>query len=257
MLTRAKQTAKKLLRMRRHSEDRLIKDAQKYWNNSSDDNLATNSHWRGNGPFQDDGLWLGLGRQHRELIDKALSWVGQSLREQTAIEWGCGGGMNAFALAPEVQHYYGVDISPESLQECRRQIDSAGLKNLSEVLVEAAEPESVRGKITEPCSVFLCTYVFELLPTPEYGLRILALANELLTRGGIALIQIRYHNGIAEQQSRRHNYQENSAQMTTYRIDEFWLACSAAGFEPLFVTLVPELPELREHRYAYFALQKT
>jgi hypothetical protein len=39
-------------------------------------------------------------------------------------------------------------------------------------------------------------------------------------------------------------------------VDEFWKACESIGFEPMFVTLVPEQPELDEKRYAYFALKK-
>ena len=80
------------------------------------------------------------------------------------------------------------------------------------------------------------------------------IAHKLLERDGLALIQIRYRSWRRGPKSV--DYVRNLAQMSSYLIDEFWIECEKAGFEPLFVYLLPTQPELSEHRYAYYALKK-
>jgi hypothetical protein len=104
--------------------------------------------------------------------------------------------------------------------------------------------------------MFFSSYVFELLPSSAYGLRVLRIAHELLRPGGIALVQIRYRTGPYLPVDARLDYADTWVHSTTYTIDGFWKAMEEIGFEPLYVTLVPEQPELNESRYAYFALKR-
>jgi SAM-dependent methyltransferase len=124
------------------------------------------------------------------------------------------------------------------------------------VLIAADEPESVFEQIDSPCDLFFSSYVFELLPSTGYALRILRVAHELLRPGGVALIQVRYHSGLGAVSGERLDYARNWLSNTSFSIEGFWTASQDVGFEPLYVTLVPRQPELDESRYAYFALKK-
>ena len=68
----------------------------------------------------------------------------------------------------------------------------AGLTNFARVLIEASDPDAALTRVAGPCDLFLCTYVFELLPSPEYGLRLLRIAHQLLAPGGIAIVQVKH-----------------------------------------------------------------
>jgi hypothetical protein len=115
------------------------------------------------------------------------------------------------------------------------------------------EPETAVPDIGS-CDVFLCVYVFELIPTPEYGVRLLTVARDLLAPGGIALIQIKYDDGRWLSRPRRRGYVGELAGMTTYQIPMFWQLAEQSGLTPVSVELVPR-NELDE-RYAYFFLTK-
>lgn len=238
------------------SDAELERESQTFWNDPGNRDLATISHWRGHGPFADDELWLRLGRRHRDLAEKALEWAGIPRPVERIVEWGPGGGMNAVALGGTAREYVGVDISPGSLEECARQVERAGGATFVPVRIDAAEPEAALRQISGGCSLFLSTYVFELLPTARYGFRIMRIAHDLLRSGGAALVQVRYEVGMAATAVSRRSYESTWQRRAVYSVPRFWTGCRDLGFEPMFVTLVPEEPELDETRYAYFALRK-
>lgn len=237
-------------------EAKLIGDSQTYWNDSADRSLKQNSHWRGVGIFADDSRWLALGREHLQLYEEFARALDLKCWPRRIVEWGCGGGMNAVHLAGPADEFYGVDISSSSLEECGKQMRAAGLPNFSPVLIDAAEPEAALHKVKNPCDLFISTYVFELLPTPEYGIRVLRIAHELLAPGGIAIIQIKYSEGNAKTQSRAWAYAKNLAWNATYRIEEFWRAAQECNLTPKLVKLLPRQPLVNDRNYAYFLLQK-
>ena len=68
----------------------------------------------------------------------------------------------------------------------------AGLNNFRPILVGAKNPEVALAEMPGPCDLFLSTYVFELIPYPEYGVRLLKIARNMLAPAGIAVIQIKY-----------------------------------------------------------------
>jgi SAM-dependent methyltransferase len=240
----------------RAAEVERLQDSHRFWNDPSNPDLKKLMHWRGEGPFGDDDLWLSLGRWHYGLFEKAASWAGVTTPLEGVVDWGCGGGMNAVQLAPAAEVYYGVDINQESLRECARQVEAEDAGHFVPVLIEASEPEAAVGQIPIPCDLFFSSYAFEGLPSPAYGLRVMRIAFDLLRPGGIALVQVRYHSGPALLSMGRRKYKPTWPRNTSYAIDGFWEFCEEIGFDPMFVTLVPEQPELNETRYAYFAMVK-
>jgi Methyltransferase domain len=238
------------------TETKLIGDSQAYWNDQADSSLRQNSHWRGVGIFADDTRWLALGREHLKFYEEFARVVDLKYPLKRIVEWGCGGGMNAVHFGSLADEFCGVDISPSSLAECGKQMNTVGLHNFTPILVDAAAPESALSCLGGPCDVFISTYVFELLPTPGYGIRILRIANEMLAAGGIAMIQIKYSEGDATTRSRAWAYAKNLAWNATYRIEDFWQAAQQCGLTPRMVTLQPRQPLVNDRNYAYFLLQK-
>jgi SAM-dependent methyltransferase len=238
------------------TDGRRERDSQRFWNDPAKADLKTIMHWRGEGPFEDEAVWLGLGRGHREMLERAAAWAELALPAEGIVEWGCGGGMNAVAFAPLASPYYGVDVNEESLRECVRQVETEAPGLCVPVLIESESPEEAIARIDGPCDLFFSSYVFEIFPTPDYGLRVMRIAYGLLRPGGVALVQVRYHSGIRPVGSARRAYARNWLSHTSYTIDGFWQSCAEIGFEPMYVTLVPVQPELNESRYAYFALKR-
>jgi SAM-dependent methyltransferase len=237
-------------------ETRLIGDSQNYWNKPEDQSLKQNSHWRGVGIFADDENWLTLGRDHLRLYQQLARAVDPPRPVKRIVEWGCGGGMNAVHFGQIAEEFFGIEISSASLNECARQMKSAGLQNFVPILIDAANPETALSQIRGTCDLLISTYVFELLPTPEYGLRVLRIAFELLSPGGLAMIQIKYSEGDWKTKPQRWAYARNLAWNATYRIEEFWQAAENCGFKPRIVTLLPKQPRVNDRNYAYFLLQR-
>lgn len=238
------------------SEAALVCDAQRYWNQTRHARYHSNSHWQSGELFAGGDAWSELGAQHLAIYDAFARALALSLPPARIVEWGCGGGANAVHFAPRAETFVGVDVSQASLDECGRQIAAAQAGTFQPVLIQTDRPEGALRQIDGGCDLFLCTYVFEALPTPEYGLRLLTIARDLLTDEGVAMIQIKYRTAAWGTASRRWNYARNLASNTTYAIDEFWLAAEDRGLKPRMMTLMPWQPLVNDGRYAYVALQK-
>ena len=240
----------------RESDQKLIGDSQDFWNDASDRSLKQNSHWRGVGIFADDSRWLALGQGHLEMYEAFARALSLKHPPSRIVEWGCGGGMNAVHFGPLAEEFFGIDISSASLEECGRQMNAAGLGNFKPVLIDAANPEAALEKVGVQCDLLLSTYVFELLPTPDYGLRVLKIAHSLLAPEGLMMVQVKYNEGDWKTRSKGWAYAKNLAWNATYRIEEFWQAAERCGFTPKMITLMPKQPLVNDGNYAYFALQK-
>jgi cyclopropane fatty-acyl-phospholipid synthase-like methyltransferase len=237
----------------RETEDKLRKDAQQYWNAPGTELLNQYYHWRGAGIFADDDRWLALGRKNLELYQQFCRMMGVTTSPRRIVEWGCGGGANAVHFAPLAETYVGIDIARPSLEECARQLDAAGLRNFKPVLVDVRAPETVLTQITQKCDLFLSTYVFEVFPTPEYGLQVLRIARKLLNEGGMAIIQIRFIRDSWSSRPKRFAYKRHFGS-NTYRVETFWDEAEKCGFSPQAVRLVPHEKLNDNTNYAYFLL---
>ncbi len=243
----------------REDEAELAEAANRFWNDHDSADAAPRaeqSHWRGAGCFADDGLWLRLGREHLELLQAALHRHGLPLQAERVVEWGCGGGMNAVHFARGAQAFYGIDIARASLDECGRQLARAGLAGYVPVLVDARHPHDAVQAVGEACDLFVCTYVFELLPSEAHALALLDIAHAMLRPGGVAMLQVRIRAGGLGGKSRPWDYAANMAHNVTFNRAEFSAACVARAFRILEVLDKPAVPELHEKDYAYFVLQR-
>ena len=236
------------------SEARISTDSQDYWRSPNPDWWASDSHWRDAPAFDGNDLWSEVGRRHSEMIEMVAGVAPSGSGWGRVVEWGSGGGANAVQIAPRCAEFIGVDVAQDSLDECRRQVEAVCQTPFRPVLIDVAAPEAALSAIDGPCDVFVSFYVFELLPTPEYGQRILRIAAQLLAPDGHALVQIKYDNGTWRTRARRRNYRFGVGDMTTYPIAQFWEMAADCGLEPQSVWLRPR-DELDE-RYAYFHLRK-
>lgn len=236
----------------RQPESRISRDAQAYWSAVETDRWMNDSHWAAAPVFAGNDLWSQIGREHLDMAERGTRMVGFARPWQRVLEWGCGGGANAVHFAPRAAEFVGVDVAEESLRESERQVKAVCDTPFRPVLTTVAEPERVLGEVDGPCDLFLSFYVFELIPTPEYGARLLRIARELLVPGGIALIQVKYDDGRWSSRPRGRGYRRGLADMTTYPIAAFWELAVACGLQPETVQLVPR-NEL-DRRYAYYLL---
>ncbi len=240
------------------SESRMSADAQQHWRASDGTRRhrwEAESHWRSAEGFTDTDLWNRMGEQHLAMFERGARAVNFSRPWTRVIDWGCGGGANAVHFAPRADEFVGVDVSEASARECGRQVAAVCDTGYRPLVIDVERPEKVVDDLgAGTCDVFLCFYVLELVPTPEYGARLLHVAHELLAPGGLALVQARYSDGRWRTRPRRRSYRSGPAEMTTYSIHGFWQLAQRCGLTPELVELVPE-NELDE-RYAYFLLSR-
>lgn len=239
----------------------LARASSVYWNKGDQFgvDLKDYSHWEGYGPFQDGKRWDLLGRLHFEMFERLADFANVQRPIQDLIEWGCGGGMNAVHFVNEAKCFYGVEISQANLDECARQMRKRDFKDFIPVLIDAEKPEQALERIKAPCQLFLCTYVFQSLPSVDYANRVTELAYEMLAPGGLAMIQIRFGDGPGTGRSRKANYRRYAVAFTAYPIHEYWQVAERIGFKPLYVSLLPPGEAKYPHTsssFAYFFLQK-
>ena len=229
----------------------LAAAAGRYWSGSAERPWTRDmSHWRGQGRWSDDALWSSIGHEHVEMFDAFRRQVGHVRPVRRMLEWGPGGGANALAFAPRVEALYGVDVSAPNLRECGRQLADAGYAGWHPVHIDAGRPADVLDAVADPIDLVLCTAVFQHFPGQAYGLEVLRVMRELLTPGGLAIVQTRYDDGSAELRPKDRDYARNVVTFTSYTVEAFWDGCHAAGLRPASVVLQPE------RRYAYYWLTK-
>lgn len=232
------------------SPRRLDEQAAAYWADSSAPRWAADSHWQ-------SGLqekWLAVGPRQLAITRTLLASIGRDVTAGRIVDWGCGGGANAVVLAPLCEELAAVDISSQSLEECRRQVLERTGRTVRTVLVGSAHPDRAIDVLGErSVDLIVAYYVFELLPSREHVVDVLATMQRLLVDGGAAVIQFKYDDGTQAGAMRRRNYRRRIAQ-TTFAVDDFWNLCEQQGLEPRVLTLVPR-DELDEH-YAYILLTR-
>jgi SAM-dependent methyltransferase len=235
------------------SDSKISADAQAYWAQPGSSAWLSDSHWRNGPAFAENSIWPEIGRRHLNMFERGARAVEFNRPWTRILEWGCGGGANAIHFAPRAQEFIGVDISAETLIECGREVSSVSNADWRPVQIEVGTPEQAVREFGG-CDIWLSFYLFELIPSPDYGERLLRIAYQMLTPGGLAFIQIKYGDGRWSTRSRRRSYRSGLASMTTYRIDEFWTLAERCGFKPETIELVP-INEL-DQRYAYFLLTR-
>ena len=233
----------------------MERDAQRFWESKSR-YLPEFAHWRSAGRFGNDARWLAWGESHLAIYREFCSMLQRPPHVERMLEWGSGGGAIALQFAPLCREYVGVEITKSNLDECSGMLANAGIHNFHPVLIRTEDPEAVYAAIPNGCDVFLSIGVFQTLPTPEYGLRILRIAHSILAPGGIAIVQTKYVTGSWVSKPKRFGYSRNFPILTAYGIDEFWQEAQGIGFHPHCIKLIPRHPATGDGDYAYFLLEK-
>ncbi len=212
--------------------------AKRVWDDLQDEERrAELSHWRGKGKFKDDATWLGIGKRSRKNLDFLLLADRRTWSEDfVVLEWGSGGGANAYELTKCSSLYYGVDISQKNLNEAQRVCSEAGCFNFSPVFIDSS-PDDIFSQIDRPVDLFLSTAVFQHFPSKEYGIHVLKNLAKASAPDAVGLVQIRYDDGSDRfsGNSSVEQYEKNFIIATTYKIETFWRICVAAGFNVLCV----------------------
>lgn len=208
------------------------------WNDKNDEAYRQDvSHYRGVGRWADDNLWQGIGQSSLAKIRflwRLLDRSPKSLADLVALEWGPGGGANAFGLQPIARKYYGIDISEKNLMECQRLMTAEGRPDYVAPVLLADSPATIKGRV-EDVDIFLSTAVFQHFPSKDYGVEVLQAIRSVCKPGACGFIQIRFDNGSGRFKSIEDisDYERGHITATSYRLDEFWDAVANAGFKPL------------------------
>lgn len=151
---------------------------------------------------------------------------------------GPGGGSNAYAFRKLVQHYYGVDISRENLDETGRVTSEDGTQSFVPVLLNDDTIDDVVKAVRQPIDVFLSTAVFQHFPSKGYGVEVLKCVHQVMKPGGIGLVQIRFDNGNPKYKpiETLEDYQEEHITATSYALDEFFGILQDVGFDEIMIT---------------------
>jgi SAM-dependent methyltransferase len=239
------------------SPQTLEQQAQDFWSRPLN---AKNNFWwhaRGSTPFADaDDKWLRIGTRHTDLWEQFARAMSRPAQVDRALDYGCGCGANAIAYGKYAKTLWGVDINADALAEAKKQVDAAGTGcDFKTLQIQVQNPEAIVEQTGGNLDLFLCLYVMQSLPSPEYGLRVVKLAHDMLRPGGLAIFQIQYITDFRTL-PRAWAYSRAAASMTSYRLDDFWQQCEQIGFIPHYTHLLPAPPEVPNVRYAYFMLEK-
>lgn len=135
----------------------------------------------------------------RENIDYILNVIRTQLdpsyRPARALDFGCGVGRLVTALAAEVPSVVGVDVSPDMLQEAKRNCAARGLQNVELVLGDE-ELSRVEGQF----DLITSYIVFQHIPV-ERGEMLFKNLIGHLQEGGVAAIHFTYYTPAADAQA--------------------------------------------------------
>ncbi len=217
------------------------REAGAYWRMSAgDDRLRDQSHWCGAGRWQRE-RWMEHGEFNRRLLEDRFRRFAtfpfpQSPGDGRALEWGCGGGALTRVLCERFARVYGVEISDATLDECSRQMQRLGHRNLEGVLIPAEDPEAVRNAVPAGSLDFILSVaVLQHFPSRAYTARVLRVMAELLRNGAFAFLQMRYSDGADRYRAREGegSYAAHVITMTSFPFEEFRELLEDAGLAVL------------------------
>jgi len=196
--------------------------------------------WRGGGRWADDDAWRAVGASSVEAIRRVFRAQGAGGRgRQThvaAIEWGVGGGPNAFAFRDIVARFYGVDADEENLVEAQRIVNTGGVDVFRPVLLREA-PAAVPAMLGEQVDIFMVSDLG--LPSPSMD-RIGEVLNAVATctkPGAVGFLRIGYENGAGSADVS--GVDELGADFTFSAlpsIPEIWGICEEVGLTVVHLT---------------------
>lgn len=190
-------------------------------------------------------------------IARVFELVGQTLdvpfHPPTALDFGCGVGRLVLPLAMRTERTTGVDISPSMLAEARKNLDAAGVRN-----VTLAVSDATLSRVPEQFSLVHSYIVLQHIPWAE-GRKLIAVLADKVEAGGIlalhfltgatasplvkAAIRIRYRCPPvrwARNVFKGRPIFEPSMQMNVYDLDTVIGDIRALGFEHISTPREPD-----------------
>lgn len=120
----------------------------------------------------------------REWVDATVARI-RELEPRRILEIGCGTGLLLFRLAPECEHYLGVDPSASALEGIRRE---AAARGLSQVELRNSSAGELHDLDPASYDLVLINSVAQYFPSAEYLVRVLERAAETVKPGGAIYI---------------------------------------------------------------------
>jgi natural product biosynthesis luciferase-like monooxygenase protein len=143
-----------------------------------------------------------------EMLEWVQHTVGRilALKPKRVLEIGCGTGMLLLRIAPNCEHYCGVDFSANALRTVEIEIGRRGLGNVT--LVQSAADE-LTGLEPGSFDVVVLNSVIQYFPSAEYLVRVLERVTPLVRDGGTIFIgdvrnlalQEAFHTSVALEQA--------------------------------------------------------
>lgn len=234
---------------------RLVRDV---WNNLNDEEYRQDqSHWRGVGRWTDDAAWQGIGTNTRQRIDEIRKFTGRppiaAEEALSVLEWGPGGGANAFAFRNIAYAYHGVDISEKNLREAARMLSAEdGSMSFAAHLLDPTGAPRVNLPDAH-VDVVISTSVFQHFPSQDYGIAVLKELARVAKPDAIGAIQIRFDNGNPKWKPIEDlgQYTERFITANAYALDSFWDALFASGWVALYISHIAT-----RNNYARFAIRR-
>lgn len=147
-----------------------------------------------------------------------------SIEGSRALDFGCGVGRNALALAQHCEHVYALDVSPAVLSEGARNAASRGLQNIE--WMDAGRLAELSGQYDLAISFF----VFQHIPSRE-GERIFATLLGGLRPGGAGAIHVTLRPRF------RPSWSYLYALMNSYSLSRFVRLLAEAGVSEWYTRL--------------------
>ena len=107
------------------------------------------------------------------------------------LEWGCGGGANAVALAGLCKWYYGVDVSRASLDACESEMRGKEVCFDTILVSTSDDPRNVLPLSFGVYDLFICTHVIQHMHDRDYARAVTREGLAGLGPNGVALLQTR------------------------------------------------------------------
>ncbi|MBP6688345.1 MAG: LLM class flavin-dependent oxidoreductase [Hyphomonadaceae bacterium] len=104
-----------------------------------------------------------------------------ALKPKRVLEIGCGTGMVLYRVAPHVEHYTGVDLSPYALETISKEL-TADERTRVTLLQQPAH--ALKGVAEQSCDTVVINSVSQYFPDSKYLAQVLKRASELVIDGG-------------------------------------------------------------------------
>lgn len=173
----------------KQSEDNQVSQWKKIYDN-------TYSHTENEtiiSPMMDFSGWISSYTDKPIPQEEMLEWVSMttkrifSLRPKKVLEIGCGTGLLLYRIAPKVEKYIGVDLSPVVIEKLKKEMSSSD-DDYSHVQVYQGSADDMSFAKNETFDCIIINSVIQLFPSIEYLFEVIKEAFDVLADNGCLFI---------------------------------------------------------------------